>query len=195
MKDVEIDGRRANVDYTTPRKQGDDNRQQRARNFGDALSEPTSTLFVGNVSFGSNEDTLQEAFGEYGSIVSVRLPTDPNSGTLKGFGYVEFSSVGDATAALNAMQGQAIGGRPLRLDYSQPRAGGGGGGGNRRGSFGGDRRGGFGGDRRGGFGGDRGQRGRGGPRGGGGRGGFRGGRGSSTNRGGFGDFQGQKMTF
>ena len=194
MKDVEIDGRRANVDYTTPRKQGDTNRQQRAKDYGDSLSEPSSTLFIGNISFNATEDLISEAFGEHSSVMGVRLPTAPDTGMLKGFGYVEFASVGEATEALQKMQGQAIAGRPIRLDYSTPRAGGGGGGGNRgRGGFGGDRgRGGFGGDRgRGGF---NGRGNRGGGRGD--RGGGRGGRGGgTTNRGGFGDFKGKKMTF
>ena len=190
MKDQEIDGRRANVDWA-PRKQGF-NQQDRSKRFGDQRSEPSSTLWVGNVSFGANEDMLREAFGEYGSIVGIRLPTDKETGEIKGFGFVEFGSVEEATSAIDAMSGMPIAGRPLRLDFDQPRAGGGGvgnRGGARRGGFGGDRRGGFGGDRRGGGmpGGNwRGSRGS-GPRGGRG--------GGSTNRGGFGDFKGTKVTF
>lgn len=113
------------------------------------------------------------------------------TGNPKGFGYVTFTSIDDAKTAFDAMMGQEIAGRPVRLDYAQPRPERSEGG---RGGFGGGR----GGGRGGGFGGGRGGGGRGG-RGGfgdrGGRGGARGGRGGSTNRGGFGDFKGKKQTF
>lgn len=203
MKGTQIDGRPINLDFANSKKgDGDGRQQQRAKSFGDQMSPPSATLFVGNVSFDASEEIIGQAFSEHASVVHVRLPTNPENGYIKGFGYVEFASVDDATTALNAMQGAHIAGRPLRLDYSTPRADGGGGG--NRGGFGGDRRGGFAGDRRGGFGGGRGDRGgRGGFRGGrgdrggrgGGRGDFRGGRGGSTNRGGFGDFKGTRQTF
>lgn len=130
---------------------------------------------------------IGESFSEYGTVMAVRLPTDQESGRPKGFGYVQFSSVDEARAAFQAMNGADIAGRNIRLDYSIPRDR----------SAGGDR-------------GDRGGRGRGGPRGGGrggrgGRGGgFRGGRGgfaatganaTSTNRGGVGEYAGKKVTF
>ena len=191
MKGVEIDGRRTNVDFATPRKEPGAGREQRAKTYNDQLSEPSSTLFVGNISFEANEDTVGEAFGEHGDVLGIRMPTDPDTGALKGYAYVEFASVEHASNALNKMSGVLISGRPIRLDYAQPRAGGGGG----RGDRGGNR-----GRGRGGFG-DRGGRGgmprgnwRGGDRGrGGARGGGRGG--SSTNRGGFGEFKGNKVTF
>ena len=193
MKGTDIDGRNVNVDFATPRKEPGAGREQRANNYGDQLSEPSATLFVGNIAFGANEDMVAEPFSEHGSIVGIRLPTNPETGELKGFAYVEYASIEEATGALHAMTGAMIGGRPVRLDFSQPRAGGGGG---RRG----DDRGGNRGNRgRGGFS-DRGGRGmpRGNWRGGdrGGRGGPRGGRGgATTNRGGFGEFKGNKVTF
>lgn len=116
--------------------------------------------------------------------MGVRLPTDRETGAPKGFGYVTFSTVDEATAALKGAQGIEVAGRPLRLDFSTPRPDNGNF--NSRGGRGG-RGGGGRGFGRGGFG-DRG-----GSRGG--RGGGRGGRGGSTNRGGFGDFSGRKTTF
>ncbi len=193
-----IDGREANVDFSTPRDNAapKDRANARAATYGDQKNPESDTLFVGNISFEANEDIIGEAFGTHGSVVNVRLPTDMDSGNPKGFGYVTFASVEDAKNAMENMMGADIAGRPVRLDYATPRperdAGGG------RGGFG-DRggRGGRGGGRggRGGFG-DRGGRGgRGGFGDRGGRGGSRGGRGGSTNRGGFGDFQGKKQTF
>lgn len=179
-----------NVDFANARTNaapGKDRAQSRAQNFGDQTSPESDTLFVGNMAFSSNEDSLHGVFSEHGDIQGIRLPTDPDSGRPKGFGYVQFSSVDEARQALNALHGSEIDGRPVRLDFSTPRQntgdsprGGGRGGG--RGGRGGFDRGGRGGGRgRGGF--DRGGRG-----GGGGRGG-------STNRGGFGDFAGKKITF
>ncbi|KAI4154562.1 MAG: hypothetical protein LQ340_001591, partial [Diploschistes diacapsis] len=121
MKDVEIDGRRPNVDYSLPRKQNDGpQREQRAKNFGDETSPPSATLFVGNIPFQATEDMVGQIFGDHGSVISVRLPTKPENGEPKGFGYVEFASVEDATTAFEAMKGQSIEGRSIRLDYSQP---------------------------------------------------------------------------
>lgn len=187
-KGFELDGRAMNVDYSS-RKPADGQKQEdRRKSFGDQLSPPTATLFVGNIAWDAGQEQVSEAFSPYGTILSVRLPTDQESGQPKGFGYVTFSSVDEATAAIEAMQGAYISSRPIRLDYGAERTdrGDGGSGGRGRG------RGGFGGGR--GRGGDRGRGGRGGGRGFGDRGG-RGGRGGSTNRGGFGDFSGRKQTF
>ncbi len=160
MSGQEIDGRPIHVDVSTPRAPRD---APAARKSNDQQSEPSSTLFVGNLSFDANEDNVWEFFSEHG-VKSVRLPTDRDTGRPKGFGYIEFESVDGAKAALEASSGAEIAGRAIRLDYSQPRDSSGGG----RGGFGGDRGGGrgFGGRGRGG---DRG--GRGGGRGFGGRGG------------------------
>ncbi len=191
MAGKEIDGRAINVDISTPRPprdaSGADRANDRARKFNDQESEPSSTLFVGNLSFDANEDNVWEFFSEHG-VKSVRLPTDRETGRPKGFGYVEFESLDGAKAAFEAGRGAEIAGRAIRLDYSQPKDSSGGG----RGGFGGDRGGGrgFGGGR--GRGGDRGGRGGGrgfggGDRGFGGRGGGDrgfGGRGRGGDRGG-----------
>ncbi|KAF2270483.1 RNA-binding domain-containing protein, partial [Lojkania enalia] len=188
MHQFELDGRPLNVDFSTPRQNNQgakDRGNDRAKRFGDQRSPPSNTLFIGNISFDATNDMVGEAFQEFGTITRVSLPTDRETGNPKGFGYVDFSTVEEATAALEALNGTDIAGRSIRIDFAGARDNNGGG----RGGFGGSRgdRGGRGG--RGGFGG----------RGGGGRGGARGGRGGgrggSTNRGGFGDFKGSKVTF
>ncbi|KAF9242960.1 hypothetical protein BU15DRAFT_43362, partial [Melanogaster broomeanus] len=174
MNGKEIDGRAVNIDKSNPPDKKASS-EKRAQAFGDTSSPPSSVLFVGNLSFGVNEDTLWETFGEHGDIKSVRVPTDRESGKPKGFAYVEFSDMVAAQKAYEALQGLELDGRSLRLDFSQPRDAAGG--------------------RGGGFGGDRG---RGGSRGG--RGGDRGGRGGGRGRGGprsggITQFEGQKITF
>jgi nucleolin len=175
----EFDGRTIKVDRSTNKLDPKVAMEKRQRDFGNTPNEASATLFVGNLSWSTTEDGLWEIFGEHGEVKSVRMPTDRESGKPKGFGYVEFTELDAAKKAYDALQGQEIEGRAVRLDYSQPRDNSGGG----RGGFGGGRgggRGGFGGDRggRGGFGGDRGGR-------GGGRGGFGGGRGRGGGDGGW----------
>ena len=189
----EIDGRPINVDKSAEKDQSTV-REKRAKAFGDTPSAPSSVLFVGNLSWDATEDMIWESFSEYGSIKSVRRPTDRESGRPKGFGYVEFEDIESAKQAHEGLAGQEIAGRAIRLDFSQPRDDNGGGRGGRGGGFGGGRgRGGFDGGRgRGGF--DRGRgggRGRGGDRGRGGRGGGRGG----PRTGAIQAFQGKKISF
>lgn len=140
----EIDGRPININYASARP-APQNAEKRASQFGDKQNPPCTTLWVGNMAFSSNEDSLYNAFGEYGAVQSVRLPTDRETGAPKGFAYVQFETVESATAALNAWKGQELDGRALRLDFAPPRdenrSGGGdrGGRGGSRGGFGGDR--------------------------------------------------------
>lgn len=182
------------MDFSTPRADpgagGAGGYKERSKTYGDQKSPPSDTLFVANIAFEATEDIIGEEFGKHGTVLGVRLPTNIEDGNPKGFGYVQFASVDEASEALNQLAGASICGRPIRLDFSTPRPA----------NNGDSPRGGRGGRGRGGF--DRGGRGGGRGRGGfdrGGRGGDRGGRGgsrgSSTNRGGFNDFKGRKMTF
>lgn len=180
MNGKEIDGRPIKVDRSTPMNK-DASREKRAKVFGDETSPPSATLFVGNLSFSANEDSVWEFFGDY-SVKSVRLPTDRDTGKPKGFGYVEFDDVDGAKKAFEALSGQDLDGRSVRLDYSQPRDPAGGSRGGGRGGFGGGRGGGGGGGR-GGFGGGRGGGGDRGYGGRGGRGGSDRGRGGGRGRG------------
>uniref|UniRef100_A0A8C9A8B6 Nucleolin n=1 Tax=Prolemur simus TaxID=1328070 RepID=A0A8C9A8B6_PROSS len=149
----EIEGRAIRLELQAPR--GSPN----------ARSQPSKTLFVKGLSEDTTEETLKESFD--GSI-RARIVTDRETGSSKGFGFVDFNSEEDAKAAKEAMEDGEIDGNKVTLDWAKPKGEGGfGGRGGGRGGFGG-RGGGRGG--RGGFGG----RGRGGF---GGRGGFRGGRG------------------
>ncbi|XP_072817946.1 nucleolin isoform X2 [Vicugna pacos] len=138
---------------------------QGPRGSPNARSQPSKTLFVKGLSEDTTEETLKESFE---GSVRARIVTDRETGSSKGFGFIDFNSEEDAKAAMEAMEDGEIDGNKVTLDWAKPKGEGGfGGRGGGRGGFGG-RGGGRGG--RGGFGG----RGRGGF---GGRGGFRGGRG------------------
>ncbi|KXN86332.1 Nuclear localization sequence-binding protein [Leucoagaricus sp. SymC.cos] len=109
MNGKEIDGRAINVDRSTP---PDPNqvREKRSRNFNDQISPPSSTLFIANLPFSINEDTLWTYFENH-SVKTIRLPTDRDTGAPKGFGYVELESVEDAKKAFEALSGTEIEGR------------------------------------------------------------------------------------
>jgi RNA recognition motif-containing protein len=112
-------------------------------------------IYVGNLPFSANEGELRQLFEEHGTVNSVALINDRETGRPRGFGFVEMPNA-DAARAIQALNGKDMGGRPLRINEAQERergGGGGGGGGGRR--FGGGG-GGGGGDRdRGGGGGGR----------------------------------------
>jgi RNA recognition motif-containing protein len=101
-------------------------------------------LYVGNLSFNTTDDTLQDAFAQDGrKVASVSVMLDRDTGRSRGFAFVEMETDADAQAAIKAMHGVQLDGRPLRVNEAEdrkPRSGGGGGGGG-----GGDRRGGGGG--------------------------------------------------
>ncbi|XP_075953565.1 cold inducible RNA binding protein a isoform X3 [Anarhichas minor] len=101
-------------------------------------------LFIGGLSFETNEESLAAAFGKYGSIEKVDVIRDKETGKSRGFGFVKFDNSDDAKDALEAMNGKTLDGRSIRVDEA-------GKGGRARGGFssGGPRgqRGGYNGDR------------------------------------------------
>lgn len=114
----EIDGRTLNLDKAV---EHGPNKERRAQVFGDVRGSPSKVLFVGNLSWNTVEDTLWDAFSDYGDVTSVRLPTDKESGRPKGYGYVEFSAVDSAKKAIDAMNGKELDARQIRLGFAQPR--------------------------------------------------------------------------
>ena len=92
-------------------------------------------LYVGNMAFSTTEDTLREAFSQYGTVTKVQLIMDRETGRPRGFAFVEMSDGGDqAIAALNGAQ---LDGRALTVNEAKPREDRGGGGGGRSGGGGG----------------------------------------------------------
>jgi cold-inducible RNA-binding protein len=98
-------------------------------------------LFVGNLSFSTTEDTLRMALSEGGRTVKdVHMPADRETGRPRGFAFAEMGSEADAKAAIAALDGKQLDGRPLKVNEAEerpPRTGGGGGGGSRGGYGGG----------------------------------------------------------
>ena len=122
-------------------------------------------LFVGSLSWDTDDHSLRAAFEEFGPVEDAKVINDRETGRSRGFGFVTFQTEDDAKRAQEEMNGATLDGRRLNVDIAQERSGGRGGGGG-----GGGGRGGYGG---GGGGGGRGGRGGGGGRGGRGGGGGR----------------------
>ena len=85
-------------------------------------------IYVGNLPFTASEADIRTLFSQHGTVESVSLPTDRDTGRPRGFGFVEMSQA-DAAKAIQSLNGQDMGGRPLRVNEAQdkPRGGGGGG--------------------------------------------------------------------
>ncbi len=99
-------------------------------------------LYVGNLAYSVRDESLQQSFGQFGTVTSAKVMMDRDTGRSKGFGFVEMGSDAEAQAAINGMNGQALEGRAIVVNEARPREDrpggfGGGGGGGRSGGGGG----------------------------------------------------------
>ena len=94
-------------------------------------------IYVGNLSFETNDGALRAAFETHGEVASAQVITDRDTGQSRGFGFVEMSSDQQAQAAMSALDGSDLDGRQIKVSQARPRGErrGGGGGGGRRGSW------------------------------------------------------------
>ena len=126
-------------------------------------------IYVANLPYSTGDDELRQAFEAHGAVDKATVIKDRDTGRSRGFGFVEMANDDEANAAIEAMNGSEMDGRPLTVNEARPRAPRSGGGGGGYGGGGGNRGGG------GGYGGGGGNRGGGGGYGGGGGGYNRGG--------------------
>src|ERR671937_428618 len=101
-------------------------------------------IYVGNLPFSATESEVRDMFSQHGTVESVSLITDRDTGRPRGFGFVEMSRA-DAARAIQALNGQEMGGRPLKVNKAQDKPRGGGGGRSGGGGYGGGGGGGYGG--------------------------------------------------
>jgi RNA recognition motif-containing protein len=98
------------------------------------------SIYVGNLSYEVTKDNISEAFSQYGTVKQVNLPTDRETGRLRGFAFVEMGTEAEESAAIEALEGSEWMGRDLKVNKAKPRedrkpfgaSGGSGGGGSRR---------------------------------------------------------------
>jgi RNA recognition motif-containing protein len=99
----------------------------------------SNKLFVGNLSFDTTENDLQDAFGAHGTVTEANLMIDRATSRSRGFAFVTMSTPEEAQKAIDALNGKEMGGRALTVNVAKPREerAPGGGGGGRRGGYGG----------------------------------------------------------
>jgi RNA recognition motif-containing protein len=79
-------------------------------------------LYVGNLPFSVTENTLQSTFSQHGTVESVNLITDRDTGQSKGFGFIEMRTDGEANAAISELNGTELEGRPIKVNEAKPQA-------------------------------------------------------------------------
>ncbi|AIE74726.1 RNA-binding protein [Synechocystis salina LEGE 06155] len=79
------------------------------------------SIYVGNLSYQATEDDVLTVFSEYGTVKRVQLPTDRETGRMRGFGFVEMSSETEEAAAIEALDGAEWMGRDLKVNKARPR--------------------------------------------------------------------------
>lgn len=93
----------------------------------------SNKLFVGGLSWDTNDDSLRTAFEPHGDVVEAKVITDRDTGRSRGFGFVTMSAGNEAQAAISKMDGTTLDGRTIRVNEAQERSRDGGRGGSRRG--------------------------------------------------------------
>lgn len=81
-------------------------------------------IYVGNLPFSADENQVRELFAQHGTVESVSIITDRDTGRPRGFGFVEMNRA-DASRAIQMLNGKDMGGRPLRVNEAQDKGGGG----------------------------------------------------------------------
>jgi RNA recognition motif-containing protein len=98
-----------------------------------------TNIFVGNLSYQTSQEDLQNAFSAYGSVERVNIVTDRDTGQPRGFAFVEMTEQRDAQTAISQLNGTDLNGRTLNVNEARPKPTGGGGFGGRRNDSGGGR--------------------------------------------------------
>jgi RNA recognition motif-containing protein len=85
------------------------------------ILESFMSIYVGNLSYSVTQDDLEKVFSEYGGVKRVQLPTDRETGRVRGFGFVEMETDAAETAAINALDGAEWMGRVMKVNKARPR--------------------------------------------------------------------------
>jgi len=127
MDQAQLDGRTIRVNESRPKGDRGASGPGGSGTFNSAGKEEVK-LYVGNLSFDTPESEIRRIFEEYGTVNDCFMPTDRDSGRVRGFAFVTMPA-SEAENACNKVNGQEVDGRTLRVNEAQPRGGGGGGGG------------------------------------------------------------------
>lgn len=108
------------MDDEEPMAYGMDNEREAPQELEEAK------LFIGNLSWGSTDDSLAAAFDEFGDVIDSKVVTDRFTGKSRGFGFITFAEAESADKAMENLNGAEVDGRPIRIDRANKRPGGGG---------------------------------------------------------------------
>lgn len=97
-------------------------------------------LYVGNLAYSVRDDSLHQAFSEFGTVTSAKVMMDRDTGRSKGFGFVEMASAEEAQAAISALNGVSVDGRAIVVNLARPREDNRGSGGYSANGYGGNKR-------------------------------------------------------
>ncbi|KAE8699924.1 Glycine-rich RNA-binding protein 3 [Hibiscus syriacus] len=89
--------------------------------FRSMSMSPSSKLFVGGISYQTDEQSLREAFSKYGEVIYARVIVDRETGRSRGFGFVSYTSTEDASSAIQALDGRELDGRQVKVAYADER--------------------------------------------------------------------------
>ncbi|MEN9384452.1 MAG: hypothetical protein RL323_1595 [Pseudomonadota bacterium] len=81
----------------------------------------SSKIYVGNLPYTVDDDSLRHNFSEFGGVASAKVMMDRDTGRSKGFGFVEMSSSAEAEAAIQGLNGMSVGGRSIVVNLARPR--------------------------------------------------------------------------
>lgn len=137
MDQAQLDGRTIRVNESRPKGERSSTPSGGGgRNGFNAAGAAEVKLYVGNVAFDTDEETIRKLFEQYGKVSDCFMPTDRDSGKVRGFAFVTMPSK-DAEEACNKLNGYEVDGRAMRVNEAQPKGGDSGGGGGRGGGGGG----------------------------------------------------------
>ena len=117
MNGQTFEGRRISVQYALQKNLNQVNRERKRL---EGTSSPTSTLFIGNMSFDLSDQDLSQLFSTIKNVKDVRVAIDRRTGQPRGFAHADFHDVESAEAAFDKLNGKEVYGRTLRCDYSRP---------------------------------------------------------------------------
>jgi len=128
MDQTDLDGRTIKVNESRPKGEGGPRRSSGGGGGGgfNPDGKEEVKLYVGNLSFDTEEQTIRDFFGQYGSVSDCFMPTDRDSGRPRGFAFVTMPAA-DAQAAIEQANGYELEGRNIRVNESRPKYSGGGG--------------------------------------------------------------------
>jgi len=138
MEGAELDGRTIRVSESKPRGEGPASGSAGGRGGGgggfNSSNRPEVKLYIGGLSFDSTEESVRSFFEQYGSVTDCFLPTDRDTGKLRGFAFVTMPSA-DAETAVRKADGAELDGRNIKVNEAQPKGSSGGGNSSRGGKF------------------------------------------------------------